>query len=84
MASIFDGIDMSDPCAVWPKLQEVLDRLLAGEMSVMARFGQDERRWQGSDVRALTARIAQLKSDCAAKQTGSPGRRVFRAGFRSF
>lgn len=83
MASIFDGIDMRDPCALWPKLQEVYDRLLAGEQVVEARFGTDQKRWQPTDMRALAARITALKSECAAKSGGRPRRHAIRAGFRN-
>jgi len=84
MTSIFTGIDMSDPCAVWPKLQEALDRLLAGE-----RTSEIEMRTQVSSVRkefaqtdrmALQQRIRILKLECARKTTGRPSRRAITFG----
>lgn len=80
MSSIFDGVDMSDPCAMWPKLQQVVDRLLAGEMVVSARFGDDERSWQKTDLKSLQARIRQLQSECARKQGHRPTRRAITFG----
>lgn len=67
-SSIFDGIDMSDPCAVAPKMEEALNRLLAGEMTVEARFGTDAVVWQQSDAKLLEARVRQLKTECQARQ----------------
>ena len=80
MSSIFDGIDMSDPCAVWPKLQEVLDRLVAGEMVSRARFGDDEREWQRGNIPELRRRINELKAECARKTGARPTRRAFTYG----
>lgn len=80
MSSIFDGIDMSDPCALWPKLQEVADRLSAGEQVVRGRFGEDEREWQKTDLKFLSARIRQLKIECARKQGKRSPRRAITFG----
>lgn len=84
MASIFDGIDMSDPCALWPKLQEVYDRLLAGEQVVEARFGTDQKRWQPTDMKALERRIGMLQEQCRLKSGQRPRRHAIRAGFRRY
>lgn len=73
--SVFDGVDTSDPCQMWPVLQDVLDKLLAGEMSVRGRFGDDEQEWQRTDIGALRQRIRELKHDCAVKQGVVTGRR---------
>lgn len=80
MNSIFDGIDMSDPCALWPKLQEVADRLLGGEMVVRSRFGDDEREWQRTDLPSLQSRIRQLKVECANRSGQRPHRRAITFG----
>ena len=80
MSSVFDGIDISDPCSVWPKLDEVLNRLLAGEMSVRGRFGNDEHQFQQSDIGALESRIRTLKAECIAKTTGKSRRRAITFG----
>tara|TARA_R110002020_G_scaffold113518_8_gene261081 strand:- start:3577 stop:3846 length:270 start_codon:yes stop_codon:yes gene_type:complete len=69
--SLLDGIDMSDPCAVWPKLEEALNRLLVGEMAVSVSFGEDEVRFQESDTRMLRRRVSQLKAECRARSTGT-------------
>ncbi|MCD1644318.1 hypothetical protein [Aurantimonas coralicida] len=84
MASIFDGIDMADPCALGPKLQEIYDRLLAGEQVVEARFGTDTKRWQPTDMKALAARIAQLNTECREKSGQRSRRFAIRAGFRRY
>lgn len=70
-SSVFDGIDTSDPCALWPKLQEALDRLLVGEMAVVVRFGEDEVRFQEGDTRMLRRRVSQLKAECRARSAGT-------------
>lgn len=82
MASIFDGIDMSDPCAVWPKLQEVAYRMMAGENVAAVQFRDREVRFNRSDLGVIEQQIAKLQSECEAKQ-GRPRKRfAIRAGFR--
>lgn len=82
MASIFDNIDMADPCAVWPKMQEALDRLLVGEGFVRASFGEDEVEFNRANIRELRMRIADLKAQCEAKNTpGRVRRHAIRGGF---
>ena len=78
--SIFDGIDMSNPCAVWPVMQAALDRLLVGEGAVRAKFGADEVEFGRGSIAALQRRIADLKAECAAKG-GRVRRHAIRAGF---
>lgn len=78
--SIFDGIDMSDPCAVWPVMQKALDQLLVGESIVRARFGQDDVEFGRSNITALQRRIADLKAECLAKQ-GKVRRHAIRGAF---
>jgi hypothetical protein len=80
MSSIFDGIDMSDPCALLPKFQELHDRLIAGENVVKARFGDDEKEWQRGDVSAIAKRIRELKNECALRQGRRPARRAITFG----
>ncbi|QFT69315.1 hypothetical protein FIU93_21190 [Labrenzia sp. THAF35] len=80
MSSIFEGIDMSDPCAVYPKLEQVLDRLLTGEMVVRARVGEDERQWQQSNIPELRRRIRELQMACARKRGARPARRAITFG----
>lgn len=78
--SIFDGIDMSNPCAVWPVMQAALDRLLVGEGVVRARFGEDDVEFSRGNITALERRIADLKAECAAK-SGKVRRHAIRGGF---
>jgi hypothetical protein len=78
--SIFDDIDMSDPCAIWPVMQAALDRLLVGESVVRAKFGSDEVEFGRGSIAALQRRIADLKAECAAR-TGRVRRHAIRGGF---
>lgn len=78
--SIFDGIDMTDPCAVWPILDRVLLELLAGERATRARFGEDDVEFQKGDVAELRKRINELKAECDAKN-GRVRRHAIRGGF---
>lgn len=82
--SIFDGIDMTDPCAVWPVLQQALDRLLAGEMVTRARFGEDDIEFNRGSISAMQSRIRELKAECQAKTSGRRARFAIRAGFRRY
>lgn len=75
MASVFDGIDMSDPCAVAKILEETLYRLLAGESVVRSKFGDEEVQFSPADTKALEMKIADLKARCLAKNTGRTTRR---------
>lgn len=81
--SIFDGIDMKDPCAVWPVMEMALDRLLVGEAVARARFGEDDITFDRSNIAELRRRIAELKADCAAK-AGRVRRHAIRGGFVRF
>lgn len=78
--SIFDGIDISEPCAVWPVMQAALDRLLVGETEVRARFGEDEIEFGRGNIAALQRRVADLKAECEAK-SGRVRRHAIRGGF---
>lgn len=80
MSSIFDGIDITDPCAMWPKLQEVADRLVAGEMVVRARFGEEERQYQHANIPELKRRIRELKLECARQEGKAAPRRAITFG----
>lgn len=82
--SIFDGIDMGDPCAVWPIMQAALDRLLVGEAAVSVKFGPDSVEFGRGSVAALERRIADLKAECASKTTGRVRRHAIRGGFVSY
>lgn len=79
--SIFDGIEMTDPCAVWPKLEAALNRLVVGENKIRARFGEDEVEFGRGDIAALERRIATLKAECQAKMSGRVRRHAIRGGF---
>jgi hypothetical protein len=80
-ASIFEGIDTSDPCAVWPVMQRALDRLLVGESVARARFGDDDVEFGRGSITVLERRIAELKAACEARTTGRVRRHAIRGGF---
>lgn len=80
MASIFEGIDMSDPCAVYPKLEEVLTRVVAGEGIVKIEFDEDVVEYNRTNIAELRRRINELKGQCAAR-SGASSRRALRAKF---
>lgn len=82
--SIFYGIDMTDPCAVWPVMQAALDRLLVGESVVRAKFGDDDVEFGRGSIAALERRIAELKAECVAKTTGRVRRHAIRGGFTRY
>lgn len=84
-ASVFDSIlDATDPCAVWPVMQSVLDRLLVGESVVRARFGEDDVEFGRINIAALERRIAELKAECVRRTTGRVRRHAIRGGFVGF
>lgn len=80
--SIFAGIDMSDPCLVWPRMQKALDQLLVGETAVRVRFQQHETEFRPGNIDALRARIADLRSQCESKGSVRVRRHAIRGGFR--
>lgn len=61
---ILDGIDVSNPCLVWPRLQEAYYRLLAGDAEASARFGEDEVEFHRGDAAKLKAEITRLQVEC--------------------
>ncbi len=69
MATDWDALDYSDPCALLAKLQPAYYRLLAGEADeeIEATDGRRVRLARASIPR-LERVIARLKSECAAKQ----------------
>ena len=62
MASIFDGIDMADPCAVYPVLEAAYYRLLAGENVVRSKFGDEEMQFSIADAKILEKKNCGFKS----------------------
>lgn len=73
MAGPLDGIDLSNPCVVWPRLQEVYYRRLAGETEVRVKFAtqaghQEEVEFGEVPIDALEAAISRLKADCERRQ----------------
>lgn len=80
MASIFDGIDTSDPCQVWPVLQTAYYKLVAGESEVRVRYQEFDLAVQPASLQELGALITRLKGECSRKQ-GKRTRFAMRGGF---
>ena len=83
--SIFDNINMTDPCAVYPVLESALNRLLAGEQTAELESRTDvatvRKVFNRTDISALQNRIDALRAACRIKQGKSSGRHAIRAGF---
>ncbi len=77
MASVFDGIDTTNPCLVWPVLQQALYKLAAGEQTVRIKHGDFDETLTQASVADLERMVNQLKSECNAK---NGGRRRFAMG----
>lgn len=86
MSDIFAGIDMSDPCAVYPVLEGALNKLLAGaqhaELESRTQIAAVRGVFQRVDIPALRERIDQLRMQCRQKQGLMPGQFAIRGGFR--
>lgn len=81
--SIFAGLDLSDPCAIWPRMQAAYDRMLMGESVVRVRFQGHETEFGRGNMTELKDRIADLRAACEAKTTPRRIRRhAIRGGFR--
>lgn len=86
MASLLDGIDLTNPCLVWPRLQEAYYKLLANEREVRIKFamqgGQTEEvEFGGANPSDLLAEIERLKAACARK-SGQRTRFAMTGSFR--
>lgn len=79
--ALLDGVDLTNPCLVWPKLQEAYYRLLAGETEVRVRFREREVELAPGSMTLLKKEIAELQAACDRKQ-GKRARFALRAGFR--
>lgn len=80
MASIFDGIDTTNPCAVWPVLQQALYKLAAGETEVRVRHEDFDVAVQPANQKELERLISRLQADCERK-SGKRRRFAMRGGF---
>jgi hypothetical protein len=72
MAGLLDGIDQTNPCLVWPRLQEAYYKLLGGDREVRVKFAnqagsQEEVEFGAVDPKVLLAEIERLKAACARK-----------------
>jgi len=79
--ALLDGVDLTNPCLVWPKLQEAYYRLLAGDTDVRVRFREREVEVGRADPKLLLQEIERLKAACERKQ-GKRARYAIRAGYR--
>lgn len=78
--ALLDGIDLTNPCLVWPRLQEAYYQLLAGETEVRVRFREREVELARGNLELLQAEITRLKAECERKQ-GRRGRYAIRGGY---
>ncbi|MDP1642728.1 MAG: gpW family head-tail joining protein [Phenylobacterium sp.] len=79
--ALLDGVDLSNPCLVWPKLQEAYYKLVAGETEVRVRFREREVELSRVNLSLLQREIEQLKAACE-RRSGRRARFALRAGFR--
>jgi uncharacterized small protein (DUF1192 family) len=79
--ALLDGIDLTNPCQVWPQLQAAYYSLLAGETEARVRFREREVELTQASLPALQREIERLKAECERKQ-GRRARYAIRAGFR--
>lgn len=83
MASPFDLIDISDPCALAPILRKLVLELASGAAVARARLGDDDIEFSRGDLGRLERMAAQAEDQCAALSGKRPWRRrALRAGFR--
>lgn len=86
MSSILDGVDLTNPCLVWPVLQQVKYRRLANEQDIESEFDftdgtRRKVKFQTVSIAELDAEIERLKADCdrlQGKRRRYPIRGVFR------
>lgn len=78
--ALLDGVDLTNPCLVWPKLQEAYYKLLAGETEVRVRFREREVELARANLQLLEREIQKLRAECERKQ-GRRARYAIRAGF---
>lgn len=78
--ALLDGVDLTNPCLVWPKLQEAYYRILAGETEVRVRFQEREVELARANLALLQTEITRLRAECDRKQ-GKRSRYAIRAGF---
>jgi hypothetical protein len=79
--ALLDGVDLKNPCEVWPILQGAYYKLLAGDTEVRVRFREREVELARSNLALLKAEIDRLKAECERKTTGRRGRYAIRAGY---
>ena len=73
--AIFGGVDY-DPCAALAALRPAYIRLIAGEGEQKIEFRDRQVWFQAADTKPLKSLIAQLESECAAKQGVTRVRRM--------
>ena len=84
MASPFDGLDLTDACAVWPVLEKAYLELVAGKSVTRVMFGQQDVMFAQGNIQELRRLRDEKKAECQAAQAGvtKPRRRAFRGAFR--
>jgi hypothetical protein len=79
--TLFGGQDY-DPCAALAALRPAYMRLSVGGQVTEITFRDRTTKFSAGDFSALGAIIAQLESECAAKQGRRPRRFAITAGYR--
>jgi hypothetical protein len=81
MASAFDGIDTSNPCAVLPVLRSALYRMAAGESEVRVKYEEFDTTVQAVALPELRRLVNDLEQRCARLSGGRRRRFAMRAGY---
>ncbi len=83
MADPFDGVDLSDPCAVLPIVRKAYYTLLTGNSTTSVTFGDRHMTKTPSDLAALREEIRRLEIQCAQAQGEAPRRYAIKLGSRA-
>lgn len=78
--ALFGGEDY-DPCAALQALRPALMKLRVQGQVQEVKFRDRDLKFARSDVNDLQALVAQLESECAAKQGKRSPRRAIRAAY---
>lgn len=76
------GVDEYDPCAALRAMRPAYMRLIAGESEQKITFRDRDVWLHKGDIQALRNMIAQLQSECAAKNGQASPRFAITAGTR--